>query len=190
MHAAPVVIVLVPILLAACASGDARAPASDDQRPPSADAPCPDARASATDGVFRLELTLPRSTWAAADVITGAATLSVVAPGTARIGAAGTGPIAFGFVEVDGTHCMGPASRTSCAMYTVARDAPITQELVRSGGWSRDDPDATFYASFFHDRDIHLTPGTWDVSAVATFGEGGCGADTRLTATVRIEVTE
>ena len=61
--------------------------------------------------------------------------------------------------------------------------------LVKSGGWSADDPNAAFYDAFFAAPDIRLPPGTWEVTGHASFSEGDCGGPNHdITTTARIVV--
>jgi hypothetical protein len=150
------------------------------------------ARAETVDGRFGLAFELPRTTWSSREAVEGQAALILLGNGRTEIGASGGGPIAFSIIEVGGTRIMGAASNDDCATHVLSAAEPITSRITKSGGWSEDDPNAAFYEAFFADPALHLPPGTWDVTAVATFIEGrGCaGASHDLSATVRITVTD
>lgn len=148
------------------------------------------ADASVTDGPFRLEFSLTKLTYLTTEPIEGIATLSVT-DGLARtLGGPGGSPIGFSMVEVGGTRHMDQFWRDKCAPYRVGPNSPLTTPLTKSGGWAGDDPDAAFYQQFFADPEIHLPPGTWDISVVTDFfDDSACnGTHYELKATIRIEV--
>jgi hypothetical protein len=145
--------------------------------------------ASDIDGRFRLDFAFPKRTFTAAEPIEGIATLSVLGPGIGKIGASGGGPILFGIREVGGRREIGPASQADCQSFPIGQGSPISRAITKSGGFSADDPDAGFYADFFKDPELHLPPGTWDITAYASFAEGDCSAHlVELSAPIRIEV--
>jgi hypothetical protein len=169
------------LLVGACGSPDGPSPL--DSR----------ARAETVDGRFGLALELLRTSWSSREAIAGqAALVLLVGNGRTEIGASGAGPIAFSIVEVGGSRAMGAASTADCATHLLSATEPITTPLTKSGGWSQDDPNAAFYEAFFADPALHLPPGTWDITAVATFNDArGCeGASHDMSATVRITVTD
>ena len=49
---------------------------------------------------------------------------------------------------------MGPASTADCRTFAIGDGSPITSEIVKSGGWSGEDPDAAFYEAFFSDKHV------------------------------------
>jgi hypothetical protein len=172
------------VALAAAACGGNPVPSTGAEAP--ADGP---QVASDVDGRYRLDFALPKRTYTAREPIEGVATLSVLGPGAGRIGASGGGPIGFAIAEVGGRREMGFASTADCQPFEIGDGSPITSEIVKSGGWSADDPDAAFYEAFFRDPDVRLPLGTWDVAALASFGEGDCSPNPRdLSARIRIEV--
>ena len=68
----------------------------------------------------------------------------------------------------------------------------MSKPLSKSGAFSDDDPDVAFLRSFLTAPDVRLPAGTWDVTALAQFTEGGmCGAGGHsMAATVRVTVTD
>jgi hypothetical protein len=78
---------------------------------------------------------------------------------------------------------------SSCGQFELQPGTPMTAELSKSGAWGGGDPNKAFYEAFFAAPDIRLPPGTWDVSARASFSEGECGGPTHdMTTTARIVV--
>ncbi len=145
--------------------------------------------ASDIDGRFRLDFALPKRTFTAAEAIEGIATLSVLGPGIGKVGASGGGPIVFGIREVGGRREIGPASQADCQSFPIGQGSPLSSGITKSGGFSADDPDAGFYVDFFEDPEVHLPPGTWEITAYASFAEGDCSARAlELSVPIRIEV--
>jgi hypothetical protein len=154
---------------------------------PSATSPV---RAAATDGAYRLDLELSRATWASKEAIEGTATLSYTGAGAVTVAGSGSGPIYFAYVELGGTRHMGWAGTPDCRFQDLSAGAPISTGLKKAGGWSGEDPNASFYASFFADPEVHLPAGDWTITAISEFGEGTCGTnDHKIQATVQIHVT-
>ena len=146
-----------------------------------------------TQGAFRLTFSLPQATYDASEEINGIATLAVTNGKSATIAGSGNGPLGFSFDEVGGTRHMDAVWRESCRRYEVEPGSPITSAIKKSAGWSAEDPNAAFYQAFIEDPQVHLPPGTWDISAVASFSEGDCSSTVRvqhlMTAKIRITVT-
>ena len=147
-------------------------------------------RAEATDGPFRLEFVVPKSTWRADEQIVGQASLSFAGQGGIDLGGSSGGLIGFGVSEVGGTRHMGVAADAACFSRRLEAGRPMVSGLMKSGGFSGDDPNAAFYRAFFADKGYHLPAGTWEIAAVASFVEGrDCrGASHTITARLRIRV--
>ena len=144
---------------------------------------------TSVDGPFELTLLLPRSVFGAAEPITGEIRLAGLDGVPRKLGGSGGGILATTFAEVGGTRRMEAGWDSSCGQFELLPGGPLTQRLVKSGGWSADDPNAAFYDAFFAAPDIRLPPGTWDVSARASFSEGDCSGPTHdMTTTARIVV--
>ena len=142
-----------------------------------------------TEGVYKLELVLPHLSWKVGEPISGTAILSVTNSLPTKVAGAAE-LIAFAFDEVGGTRHVAPAWDQSCVQYPLDPATPRTVALGKSGVIEGTEPDVDFLRSFFADPQIHLPAGTWDVTAIASFSEGGCGAPTHtIEATVRIHVT-
>jgi hypothetical protein len=150
-----------------------------------------------TQGQFRLRFELPRTSWRTGESITGLATLSYLGSGTVGIGSSGMGPIGFEFDEIGGTRQMGPAWTSDLVGREISAAKPFTSQIKKSGGWIGEDPNAAFYDSFFHDPLVHLPPGDWTITAIASFATGllpvggvaSDGAQYLLRASVRVHVT-
>jgi hypothetical protein len=147
-------------------------------------------RAETTEGPFRLVFELPKDTWRADEAIDGLATLSLVEGTGIDLGGSGRGLLGFGIDEVNGSRHMGPAWTLDCHTYRLVRDNPMTSPIRKSGGFSADEPNADFYRSFFADPVVHLPPGDWKITAVASFVEGQrcTGQDHLLQASIVIHV--
>ncbi len=174
--------ILLVLALAACDSSTPTSPPAPSSSP---------VTATDTQGRFRLTFQMPRDTWATSESLTGQAQLALTQGASAALSGSGSGPLGFAFAEVGGTRQMGPGWTADCAQHSLSADAPISSGFRKSGGWSDDQPDAAFYRGFFNDPLVHLPPGTWDISAIASFIDGaGCrGADIELQATIRVTIT-
>jgi hypothetical protein len=143
------------------------------------------------DGRYTLSFALPKASFRTDEAITGHATLTLEPGPDAPVGGSGS-LIGFGFAEVGGTRRMGPIDDLVCRFYTLTAGTPVTSDLVKSGGWTGEDPDASFYASFFHDTAIKLPAGDWDITASASFSDGNrcTNAPHDLKATVRVHIVD
>jgi hypothetical protein len=142
-----------------------------------------------TDGNYKLELVLPRLTWNVGDPISGTAILSLTDSQPTKVTGASE-LIAFAFDEVGGIRHVAPIWAQSCVLYALDPATPQSVALDKSGAFQGNEPDADFLRSFFADPEIHLPAGTWDITAIASFSEGSCGAPTHtIQATVRIHIT-
>jgi hypothetical protein len=156
--------VVLTALLAGC--GVVGAPRASDPEPKPA---------IVRDGEFELEITSPRSEWAANEPIEVTAELRYL--GSAErieIGGSGAGPISFGVYELGGMRRMDAMWQMDCAPHKLGPDAPIVAAYQKSGGWAPDDPNRGFYEAFFADPEFRLPAGRWQVDAWARFGVGAC----------------
>jgi hypothetical protein len=172
-------VAMLPVVLVACVSAG----------PPPSPTPTLSADAITTDGLFRLELALPRTGWIAGEPITGRVVLSY--DGATPTTVYGSSMLLnFRYAEVSGQHKVDPASPADCATHRLDRATPITSQLSKSGGYSDAMPDATFLRSFLTGGDVRLPAGTWDISTFAVFTQAqACGGPMRtMTTTVRIVV--
>ncbi len=146
--------------------------------------------ASKTDGRLTMTLSLPKTTWAVGEDITGTATLSLEPGPDMELSGSGR-PIAFSYTEVGGTHQVEPVFTADCAPHPLAAEVPIVQPLAKSGSWSPDTPDADFTSTFLTEPGIHLPAGDWDIRVELALNEGpGCdGPAVDLSPTVRVHVT-
>jgi hypothetical protein len=174
---------LVAVVLAACGSSPAPSPAASPAPSPAAE----------TDGLFMLQLALPRLDWHAGDAITGTATLFFTGPAPTTVYGAGSGVIGFVYAEVGGSRRVDWASTADCAPHPLGPAAPITVDLSKSGAVTGSEPDAEFLRTFLLTDPgvVRLPAGTWDISAVTQFLDGNAcsGSSHAMKATVRITVT-
>ena len=184
-----IVILTTGVAVAACSGSTT--PSSLGGRPSSEPQPSQSAAiASDIDGPFQLTFELPRTTFKAGETIEGQATLAAVGGTPIEFGSSGGGPFVFDFAEIGGRRHIGGAMTADCAPYRLDPGKPMTSAIRKSGGFSGDDPDAPFYASFLHDPIVRLPAGDWTITAVASLVEGvGCsGASRNLTAPITIHV--
>ena len=141
-----------------------------------------------TDGPFIMELTIDQAAVAAGQPITGQAVLTHDG-GPTVVSGSGDGVFTFSYTEAGGDRRVLGAHHDDCVPWTMA-GGTISSSLTKSGGYSADDPNAAFIGAFLSGPDVLLPPGTWDITAEATFADGqGCtGAWHTLRSTVRITV--
>ena len=60
--------------------------------------------------------------------------------------------------------------------------------IVKSGGFSADDPDAAFYRAFFSEPLVRLPAGRWEIAAVASFVVGDRRPEHSLRASITVTV--
>ena len=164
-------------------------PATPDSTSTSCTGPC--ASAWTTDGLFVLELALPRLDWKADEPISGTSTLTYRGPAPTNVYGSGS-ILNFAYAEVGGTRRVDPVWTADCATHAIGPATPISVELGKSGGVSDTDPNAPFLRSFLFSPDVRLPAGTWDVTALADFMQGGSceGGAHAMKATVRLTVTD
>jgi hypothetical protein len=142
-------------------------------------------------GLFRVELELPKATYAAGEPIEGVGRLLFAGPGTIGVAGPAGGLINFSLLEVDGPRDVGSAQDAACASYTLDSTSPLTSELRKSGGYSADDPNQDFAEAFLNDPVYRLPAGTWEIEAFSEFLAEGCTPPTmRLSAAIEIVVTD
>jgi hypothetical protein len=143
------------------------------------------------EGLFRLELELPKVTYAAGEPIEGEARLRFAGPGGVEVAGAAGGLIGFSLVDVDGPRDVGGGQDAACQAYGLDPANPITSGLVKSGGYSPDDPADDFIEAFLNDPVYRLPAGTWEIQAWTNFlGQGCTQPETKLRTSVRITVTD
>ena len=106
------------------------------------------------DGLFRLELELPKATYAAGEPIEGVARLRYGGQGGVEVAGAAGGLIGFSLVDVDGPRDVGGGQDAACAPYGLDPANPITTALTKSGGYSPDDPADDFIEAFLERPDL------------------------------------
>jgi hypothetical protein len=142
------------------------------------------------EGPFRLELELPKTTYSAGEPIEAVARLRFAGPGSIEIAGSGSGLIVTSLLDANGAMLTG-ASTADCAPYTLDPAMPVTTGLVKSGGYSPDDPADDFVESFLKDPVFRLPAGNWALQASAEFMGKGCeGPATKLVTSVPIVVTD
>jgi hypothetical protein len=142
-------------------------------------------------GQFRLELELPKATYAAGEPIEGIARLLFAGSGEIEVGGSGGGLIGFSLIDVDGPRDVGGGQDASCATYAFEPQGGYTSGLTKSGGYSPDDPADDFAEAFLNDPIYRLPAGTWEIHAWSNFLRKGCELpETKLSAGVRIVVTD
>ena len=142
-------------------------------------------------GQFRLELELPKTTFAAGEPITGVARLQFAGPGGIEVAGSGGGLIGFSLIDVEGPRDVGGGQDASCAAYGLDPQTSFTTGLTKSGGFDANNPADDFAQAFLNDPVYRLPAGTWEIEAWSTFLGKGCELpETKLSTSVRIVVTD
>lgn len=149
------------------------------------------ATATTTQGRFALTFSIDRATVHPSDIVGGAATLTLLTPGSATVTGSST-MVGFEFAEVGGAgRDVVPAPPSDCAVHFVASSGGVVTPIAKSGAVV-DGPNADWYRQFLADPVVHLPAGDWDITAIATFFDGrACaGQPYDLRTTVRVHVKE
>ena len=147
------------------------------------------ATTTTTQGKFALAFSIDRATVHPTDTVAGAATLTLLTPGSATVTGSST-MVTFEFAEVGGaSRDLVPFEPSDCAVHFVASGGGVVTPIAKSGAVV-DGPNADWYRHFLADPIVHLPAGDWDITAIATFFDGrGCaGQPYDLRTTVRVHV--
>jgi hypothetical protein len=127
-----------------------------------------------SDADFELALDVPAAPQHAAEAIPITARLTYTGPEeTVTVVGDELGLVGFYFIEIGGTKIMGTASRLMCGKPIVMqRGVAEAFTPPKSVGFDGNDPNASFYLGWAHDPQVHLTPGHWQVAAIALVWNG------------------
>lgn len=174
--------------LIAAAAGLAGCGSAPTPSPPEAAEPV---IAADEQGPFRLELELPKTTYATGEPIDGVARLQFAGPGAIEVAGSGGGLIGFSLIDVEGPRDVGGAQAASCTAYGLDPQTALTTGLTKSGGFDPNHPAHDFAEAFLNDPVYRLPAGTWEIQAWSNFLGKGCELpETRLRTSVRIVVTD
>jgi hypothetical protein len=136
--------------------------------------------AATDDGMFRLELATPRSTYGPGEAIEPVARVTYLGPDGAVSVGHSLHEMVFRIEEVDGARAMEGGDRLSCGSTNLVRDQALVVPFRKSG--SPDDPAKGFDLAWYQDPVLDLPIGTWRITAQIDFRLGGCDgtADHRL----------
>ena len=171
-------------------SADVTSPTVDPAAPTPNIAPKPNATsvsASATDGLYSLELRSARAVYLESDVIeiSGAFIYS----GAVAIDVQGFKPLVFGVVEPVYGIDLAMATTLECSHKTLEPGERIEIEFRKGGGVSASDPEYEFKKAYLQDPVFRLPPGTWHIRLAGWLYEGQCGdPKTQLAAEIEIVV--
>lgn len=110
-----------------------------------------------------------------------------------ELSGSGSGFVFFSVTRLeDGLTSGEPVMTDDCALHVLAPNERTVIPFAKSGGWSEDDPNATFLRTYFADPELTLPSGTWriDITTSATIGEGCVGEPLDLSLSLVITVTE
>jgi len=146
--------------------------------------------AVATDGPFKLTLTVPHAHYAAGQAITGiTAKLEYTGPAPSVSISHALELMGFAVASADGRHKAEPAWAQSCNPSELSGAAPASVAFTKSGGYWPEESDFPWLQAYFSDQSLVLDAGTWTITAVAQFSEGDCGGpqhDMRASAAIDV----
>ncbi len=127
-----------------------------------------------SDANFKLALNVPAGPQHAKDAIDLTASLTYIGPEKSiTVVGDSDGMVGFYFVEVGGTKILGFASRLMCGKPIVLeRGVARAFTPPKSAAFDENDPNAAFYRQWVSDPQVHLTPGHWEVGAIAMVWNG------------------
>ena len=152
--------------------------------------PVPNLDGNAQDEEFGLRIHASQAVFRSSEPIVVDATLSYLGRAASADIFGDSSVVGFGLKQLDGRLHMTAVSDLMCIPTRVDRLVPVHRAFSKSGGFMGEDPDAAFWRAYFADPVLHLPPGTWQISADASFttGEGCSGPRHTLTATVPVLV--
>jgi hypothetical protein len=158
---------LLGVIVACCGAGCGAGTTSGPDESPNP------TQATVEAGRFQLTFEIARTVGRPGDVIEGVATLRLLENGPGALSGSGSGLLGFSFHEVGGAgRSLDPVFTSDCAPYRISVDKPISSPIVRSGGYSADEPDAEFKRSLLEGSVLRLPAGTWNITAQAGFIDG------------------
>lgn len=129
---------------------------------------------TAEDGVFRLELSTPRRTYAPTDAIEPVATIRYLGSNGETTMYHAASPVGFIIEEIGGDRQMGGVMNEPCLRTTIRVDTPLTYPFDKAGTTERG-----FDAAWYQDPVLRLPVGTWRIRAYldvsVTDGTATCG---------------
>jgi hypothetical protein len=130
----------------------------------------------ATDGPFKLTITVPHGRYGAGDSITGI-TASLDYTGTAKAVSISHAAELIGFAVAsgDGRHRTEPSWAQSCVRSELSGMAPATAAFAKTGGYYPEESDYPWLSAYFSSPSLVLDPGQWTITAIAEFSDDGCG---------------
>lgn len=105
----------------------------------------------------------------------------------------GSGFVFFSVTRVEDGLTSGPPVWTDdCAPHVLHPGEPVVVPFAKSGGWSEEEPNASFLRTYFADPELTLPSGTWriDVQTHGWVGEGCTGEQIDLQISLLVTVTE
>lgn len=144
-----------------------------------------------SDASFRLTLEVDQDRYRAGQEIVAMATLTYLGPADAVVarGSSTPGLIGFAVEREDPPIRITPAFTTDCGAHEMTRGVGVEYPFAKSGGYSPDEPLASFYEAYFDSSELRLPAGTWTITAGGSWYVGDCGDELHdLSASVRVVI--
>jgi hypothetical protein len=124
--------------------------------------------ALATEGPFRLTITIPHRHYAAGKAIAGiTASLEYTGSANSVSIAHAKELIGFAVASEDGQHRTEPAWAQSCGRSDLSAAAPASAAFAKSGGYFPEESDFPWLQAYFSNQSLVLDAGKWTITAVA-----------------------
>ena len=144
-----------------------------------------------SDDLFELQISTQKGTFAPDEAIE-------IHVQVTYIGAAATidmwssdPPVTYEVEQLDGPHAAYGGASDVCQKTVMFHDTAQDFAFNKSIGFSADDPDLPWIKAYLADPDVHLTTGTWRLSANLEASVGACGGKLhRLGASIVIAVQD
>lgn len=152
--------------------------------------PPPRSLATATDDLFTLTITTPKTSWALGEPIEIAATLAYIgaAPRMTVTGSGG-GIVNFGIEQLDGPFDMAPFVIASGQGYDFSAGDVMAVPFAKTGAYDADSLTAVIWRPWFDDPELRPPPGTYRIYAVADYDVPDVPVTDELRAEVVVEVS-
>ena len=120
--------------------------------------------ANTEDELFRLAIYLDQDTYSSGEVVFCYATLEYIGEKDSITVYSGDPMLGFG-IKDDKLFPGGYSVYDILMPTTLWKGQVVRYDFSKSGGWSGDDPNASFYEQFYRDPNLILPPGEYEISA-------------------------
>lgn len=117
------------------------------------------------DGTFGLEIRTPRNRYSVTEAIPIVTNYVYLGPQARTIAGGAQSLVTFALEQIDGPLDMAGGSDLICVQHQLTARQPVAVPFLKTAGWSNDDPLAGFWRAYLADKELHLPPGSWRITA-------------------------